>query len=210
MGAVRWERQYAVLTRHSGIHLYESEAAYNSGENAIAHMDLANGELRVPREDDSEVNWNQPRLILELINVCTTSFAPAAQKGAEPLLTKEIRLVSLKIDTDQPVLEKHAEFQRWEHHLNRCMRVHGKVDAVLKVANRLGSAVLSQHHNTSDGASMSQKSTAGITQSYSEGSLGLGFGTEQSAFDDGLSMSTVAVGHKKATWTNQAFKPRWH
>merc|ERR1719409_1308195 len=84
VGAVRWERQYAVLTRHSGVHLYGSEAAFTAGQPAIAHMDLSNGELRVPREADSDVNWNQPRLVLELINVCTTSFAPAEQKGGEP------------------------------------------------------------------------------------------------------------------------------
>lgn len=208
VGAVRWERQYAVLTRHSGIHLYESEAACDAGEAAIAHMDLSNGELRVPRDDDSEVNWNQPRLILELINVCTTCFAPAQQKGAQPRLTKEIRLVCLKIDTDRPVLEKHAEFQLWEHHLNKCMRPHGQVDTVLKVANRLGAAVLKQHHNSADSASMG---TAGVGRSYSEGSLGLGFGAGQLSLDDGFSTtSTVAVGQKKATWTNQAFKARWH
>jgi len=214
VAAVRWERQYAVLTRHSGIHLYESEAAFDAGESAVAHMELSNGELRVPRDSDSEVNWNPSKLILELINVCTSSFAPSEDKGAEPQLVKEIRLVCLKIDTDQPVLEKHAEFQRWEHHLNKSMRTHGQVDAVLKVANRLGAAVLKQHHNSDDAHSMSHGASAdglGLGHSFSEGSLGLGHGLDgASSFDDGLAVSTVAVGQGKSTWTNQAFRPRWH
>ena len=216
--AARWEHQYAVLTRHSGIHMYASKDAFEAGEAAMSHMELGNGELRVPRDDDTEVNWAPSRLILELINVCTSSMGPADVEGGEPQLVKEIRLVCLKIDTDRPVLERHQEFQNWEHHLNKCMRTHGQVDTVLKVANRLGAAVLKQHNHHgggSVGASTSAHdhghhngahSMAGIHPSQSEGSL-----PYDPEFDAPLAVTSVAVGDgKKATWTNQAFKARWH
>ena len=212
VAAMRWDHQYAVLTRHSGIHLYTSQDAFEAGESAVSHMELGNGELRVPREDDTEVNWAPSRLVLELINVCTSTMGPPDVEGCEPQLVKEIRLVCLKIDTDKPVLERHAEMQAWEHHLNKCMRTHGQVDTVLMVANRLGAAVLQQHnhsHGGSNGASASAHdpghhngahSMHDVHASQSDGSL-----------PDYGAVTSIAVGDgKKATWTNQAFKQRWY
>lgn len=89
--------------------------AFVQGEEAIAHMELSNGELRVPRESDAERNWQPARNVLELINVCTS--CKEVVEGTE-VLAKEIRPVTLK-------LEVNKDFREWEHYLSKCMRTHG-------------------------------------------------------------------------------------
>lgn len=57
VAATRWEHIYAVMPQRGGIYLYDSEADYAEGRQAAAHVDLSNGELRVPSESSAERNF---------------------------------------------------------------------------------------------------------------------------------------------------------
>ena len=184
------------------------------GEEAIAHMELSNGELRVPRESDAERNYQPARNVLELINVCTS--CKEVVEGTE-VLAKEIRPVTLK-------LEVNKDFREWEHYLSKCMRTHGaraldsvarlaltgcgagQIETVLKIANRM-----TKHKNHADSSlardAENESTMGGVCYSRSEGSLGgVGGGYLE---EDGV-VSSVAVDHGKKTWTNSNFRPRWH
>ena len=121
VATARWERVYVVMPAGGGLFLYKSEDAFASGQHAIAHVDLANGELRLPAEEPPEKRNYQPaRLIFELVNVCITSCdADGERRGP---MHKELRVLCLQA-------EDRSDYTAWHHCFSTCMRRHGTPDA---------------------------------------------------------------------------------